>query len=686
MITLDFETQSQANLKEVGTVAYAEDLLTSIICIGYAIDSDPVRVIYPPKYINSGTVWRYAGERMMIPSDLEQAILDGHKVEAHNVAFEWAIWKNICVARWGWPEIAPEKWRDTMAVAHYYALPGSLDRLAQAIGFGGKDTEGTRLISKYSCLHNKSAQADIPAEDHGKFMDYCAMDVALEREVSNYLGDLPARELPIFLLDQAINQRGLCIDAEGVKVAGQVVEERHAERVAEFEERFGFRPSQVQKLKQWVQERGYELDDLQKGTIEPMLEEGVFDPDTRRALELRLETNRASTKKLKRMADEVSKNGRALYQTRYHGAATGRSTGAGFQPLNLKRGYEDVAPEQLVRDIMYGDPEFLDLLYGDAMDAVAAASRHWIKAEEGNEITAGDYSNIEAVLLACEAGEQWKVDAFRKREPIYELMGCKIHNLNWVAEKLAREDKSGFKAMYAEERQDGKIGELAFGYQGALGAWRQFDPSDRHSDERVIEICRAWRAEHPSIVDFWHTMEATALKAVQHPGVAFKLFERNPIFQTVDEWLTLILPDGKRLWYYQPEIRQAMPKWHDPEVNEDCANDTCTCRPGAKLTYMTQKAGRWQRIGTYGGKLTENYIQALGRQILEPAKLRIHERWKEVQPSPIVLSVYDEIVAEAPAGMIDSEEFEKIMLESPGEWADDYPIFAEVWQGHRYKK
>ena len=605
-------------------------------------------------------------------------------MEAHNVGFEWAIWTRICVEKWGWPEIQPHHWRDTMAVASYYALPSALDKLAKVLCVGSKDTEGTRLISKYSKLHLKTATKDIPVDEHKKFVDYCRQDVEIERKVSNFLGDLPDRELPLFLLQQKINQRGLYLDAEGIEAAVEIVDTVHEEKVSEFEALVGIRPSQREKLLAWLFRSGYSLPNLQKATLEQTLGDGHYadrklTDQVIRAIELRLETSKASTKKLDAMARNTSRNGRALYQSRYHGASTGRPTGSGFQPLNLKRGYEHVKPEQLVRDIKHRSPVWLDCLYGDAITAVANASRHWIRAERGNEITAGDYSSIEAILLSCEAGEQWKVDAFRNGDPIYELMGCKIHGLD---EAFAREDKKAFKAQYAAERQDGKTGELAFGYQGALNAWLKFDKSGRHSEERIIEICKAWRKQHPNIVRLWYGADDAALSCVETGEPASY---RNITFERVDEWLTMILPDGKRLWYWWPEIRMQLPRWHEPDVNEDCANMTCKCKPSPRVTYMTQKSGQWIRTYGYGGKWVENYIQALSRQILMPAMLRIHERWS-VDPTCIILTVYDEVVCEAPVGMIDLTEFRDIMIQSPGEWADDYPISAEVWQGLIYKK
>ncbi len=183
-------------------------------------------------------------------------------------------------------------------------------------------------------------------------------------------------------------------------------------------------------------------------------------------------------------------------------------------------------PEQLVRDIMHRDAAWLDLVYGDAMDAVAKASRYWITAPEGRKIVAADYSSVEAIILACLAGEQWKVDAFARGEAIYERAAEKIHKLP---------PGTVTKETHPLERQDGKVCELAFGYQGALGAWLNFDSSERHTDVEIIIFCKAWRAEHPATVAFWRNLESAAIQAVRCPDIAFQAGYNGCIeFEVVD--------------------------------------------------------------------------------------------------------------------------------------------------------
>lgn len=698
MITIDFETRSEADLKKVGAYAYSENPSTDVLCVGWGNDVGEYNVWWPdhicPEYGTPDVEMVSTSEGGRMPKELYLAILNGELIEAHNMAFEWSIWKNILVPRYGWIMPYNHILRDTMAVAAYYALPLGLEQLSRALGYPGKDPEGSRLITKYSKLHLKTAKRDIPPEDFQKFLDYCVTgevsDVKLEQAISDELGDLPPQEQEIWQMHFEMNQRGLFLDLAGIENASAIVEARSAELVEEFKKITGFTPNQHQKVKDWFGEQGYELDNLQADYLWDILENGICGEedgdgipvkgDARRAIEIRLANNKASTKKLDAMARQRGSDGRARFQTRYHGAATGRTTGTGFQPLNLNRGFgDDVSPDNLVADIAYRDGSWLDCLYDNAMDAVGKASRHWIMAEPKNKIIAGDFVSVEAVVLACVAREDWKIEIFRSGGPVYELMACKIHNLPQSEVDLAWNDKGAFKKKWPDERQDGKTGELAFGYQGALNAWLKFDSSGRHSDEAIIGFCKGWRKEHPLVVDLWRNLQTNAILAVNNPG---ETYTYNDIgFEIVDEWLTMILPDGKRLWYRDPQIRVGMPQWHKPRENEDCADGTCDCRPVPKLTYMAQKEGRWRRVYTYGGKLTENAIQAISRQILFPAIKRL-----EAAGYTPILDVYDECVCEVPKDFGTKHEFKELMAGPLPEFAANWPISVDAWAGERYKK
>lgn len=692
LITFDVETKSYADLRKVGQHAYSEDPTTDIICACWGIDDGPIREWWPALGMNPDT------------EELFDALADGAEIETHGI-FEVPIWENILAARYMWPALPMLQYRDIMAIASYYSLPASLDRLANTLGFGGKDPEGARLITKYSKLHLKTAQLRIPdgsecdwvtwsrmtaseqercpeahelggfyRDDFSRFVSYCCQDVLVEQACSDFLGPLPKRELLLWQLDTRVNQRGLCLDVVGINAAVDVVEQRAVQLSDEFLSiTGGIKPTQRDQCLKWFKEQGIFLENMQKDYLNEVLDEWeIGQGAARRALQIRVEINKASTKKLDAMARQASRDGRARYQTRFHGAVTGRDTGSGFQPLNLVRSWEDVDPSQLVRDIVsYRDPRWLDCLYGDAMEAVSKAGRHWIVAEEGNEIMAGDYVSVEAVVLACLSGEDWKVDAFRDGKKIYELMGDKIHGLP---------PGTVTKGTHPDERQDGKTGELAFGYQGALNAWLKFDSSGRHSDERIIEICKSWRAEHPMISKSWYGSEDAMLEAVLHPGRTTGYRELG--FQMVDEWLTMILPDGKRLWYYNAQAREQMPHWHQPKIKPECASGECGHKPRLVTKYQAVKGGRLMWVSTYGGKIMENATQAVSRQLLSYALVNLDDLG-----FPTTLKVYDEIVGEQKIGFMSTEDFEGEMIEPLQKtFASTWPIRADAWSGKEYKK
>ena len=671
MITIDFETRSYADLPKVGTWAYSQDPSTDTVCVCWGA-GEQIFEWWPDHMCDE-----MPGDTDAQNELLEQMFDDikhGQLIEAHNVAFERSVWDNVLHPKYGWPKVPDNQWRDTMATCAYYAMPMALDRACRALGYEPKSPEGSRLISKYSKMNLKTAHGPnpIPEEDMRKFVEYCVHDVRMEQSLSDELGDLPDRELPYFLFDQKVNMRGLYLDVPGIEAATKMVDLRQIQLGDRFKEITGCTGNQRNKIVEWFAEQGVVLETMRADHLEELIEDGEIPAGPARdAMDLRLRINKASTKKLDAMSRQLGTDERAKFQTRYHGAQTGRNTGAGFQPLNLTRGIDGMDPDQLVRDIMLGDPELLDMLYGDANTAISAASRYWIKAAPGNKIIAGDYVSVEAVILACLAGETWKVEAFREGVKLYEHMADKIYGL--PAGTVT-------KATHPTERQDGKTGELAFGYQGALGAWLKFDSSGRHSDERIIEICKAWRVAHPNIVNFWYDMERASKAAVKQPGLVQEVGAGKVAFEVVDEWLSMILPNGKRIWYRDPLLVMGRPAWHKPVTEEDCADGTCSCGYREQLSYMAQKTGQWKRIRTYGGKLTENCVQATSREILMQAALRLEDAGY-----PVILTVYDEVVTEPPLDFGSQEELVRLMSIMP-EWAADWPITVDPWEGDRYKK
>ena len=664
-VTLDFETRSRIDLKRSNAWAYAEHSSTEVICLCWNFGGNKGTWV-PNKLLREAGVPETSDD---IPPALASAAARSLiEFDAHNAGFEIAVWTNIMVLRFGWPEIALPRWRDTQAVAAYRALPTGLDKLTKLFGLGGKDPEGDRLITRYSKLHLKTAKPIIPWDDLQKFVKYCRHDVMLEHRIRELLGWLPDDEQQIWLEDMAMNLAGLYLDRPGIEAASEVVETEKKRIAGEFRKITGLSPSQNTKVLTWLQEQGYEGDNLNAATVEAT-DLGSLSAKGSKAMALRQAYNKSSTSKLAAMLRNISADGRARMQSRYHGAATGRNTGAGFQPLNLPRGDERIEPEQLVRDINTRDPVWLNALYGNPTTAVSNALRHYITAAPGYKLVVGDFSSIEAVVLAVLANEEWKVEAFRNKEPIYERTADKIYKF---------EPGTVTKKTHPDERQDGKICELACGYQGSVGAWRKFDLSDRHDDDAVRGHVRAWRKSNPNIVAFWEVLDDSFKHAIKY---CCEVEINEYLACGADEDFAWIeLPNGKRIWYAKPMLAWGMPVWHNVEENDDCAEGTCSCEEVLQPRYMTWKFGGWRRAATYGGKLAENVCQAVTRELIKQARGNlILAGYKPV------LDVYDEVVTEMPIGQGSAEEMIVLMEKRP-EWAADWPISVSAWEGERYRK
>lgn len=430
---IDFETFSEVDLKKAGAWKYAENPSTEIMMLGYGRGQEQ------PK------LW-LAGDPA--PEELLSAIRRGARMVAHNVEFERAHWENICVKRFGWPEIEPMKWRCTMARAASRALPLGLDELTRALDLvEKKDRRGKQLINLF-CKPQKATKKQ-PArrirpedkpEEWEEFKAYCLQDVRAEQEVDRLLGPLLAANQRVFTLNGAMNARGMYIDLDSVDNALAVVAQCETRLTAKLRE-VTFDEvethNQRDKILALLHRENVHLDDLTSDTVEEVL------PSVKRShgedsvayqvLDIRQKLAKASSKKLGALRDATCRDGRVRGLSQYHGAFTGRNAGRLVQPLNLPRPKlqitstdEDgkvtrnmVPPEQLIEDLRSRDAEYLEMLYGDPMQAVADALRPMFMAAPGKLLCAADLSAIEAVGLAALAGQESKLDVFRRGEDPY---------------------------------------------------------------------------------------------------------------------------------------------------------------------------------------------------------------------------------------------------------------------------
>lgn len=670
-LVLDFETRSAVDLRKAGAWRYAQDPSTEIMCAswGFRDSNDQPERWEPLRKGNHGLL-----------KDLQKHALNPEVVfEAHNAGFEQAIWYHIMAERWGLPHIPIERWDDTMARALHMGMMGNLENLGRVLGVGQKDMEGNKLLQKLSKprkprkderkadpdWNSKLWWHEDPAE-LSRLADYCDQDVEVEKAVSNTLVELPTDEREVWELDQRINQRGVRIDLEAVRSAkrimGKVTAQINAElaRITDGEVQT---VGQDAKLADWIERQtgsrpeNFQGEDVVKRAVESDYLK-VHHPTVHRVFELKQAGSKSSTSKLDAMLNCTCLDGRARYLLQYQGAATtGRWAGRLLQPQNLPQGKLKIKDHgQLIEDIKAEDPDLLEILYGDPAQVISDALRPMIVADEGHEIVAGDFSAIEArVVLAL--AEQWdKVNLLKGGHDVYCDMASQIFGYPVKS-----------KSEHPDERQVGKNAVLGLGFQcGAPTFQRQFSP------DRPLEFCETvvWTYRNewaPKVTQLWENLENAAIDACFNNTVR----ETNGVrYQMEGDWLTAELPSGRKLYYYGAHCKLRPMPW-DPE----------DMRLG--LFYYAWKYGKWRGVGTYGGHLAENVVQAVARDIMANAMLAADRRG-----IPIILTVHDEVVAEPPQGTIRADEFEDLMVSSQPRWVHDFgiPVAAEAGIAERYSK
>lgn len=634
-ISIDFETYSECDIKTAGGYNYAAHPSTEVICMAWAIDDEDPQLWLPDD---------------VFPQRLADAISEGAEVWAWNAAFERAVWEHWGT-RNGMTYIRPHQWNDTAALAAILALPRALGQCAQVLSVSEqKDTRGRYLIQRLCQPYRGERRRDPELLD--ELYAYCKQDVRTERAIKNLLlpyKPMSERERQVWLLDQEINWRGLRIDAANVRNAIELIYQTAEKLNARAQEISGGVLPDVgsrARVMAWAQSRGYTLTGYDKSAVLEALADPALPDDVRQVLEIRRSLGKASTSKYQAMWNlSADCDWRARGVFAYHGAQTGRWAGRGFQPQNLPRpAFSDT--DNCIKLFRHYDPDLIEALYGDPMAALSSCLRGMIVPATGYRLLVSDFSAIEARVLAWLADEQGPLDVFREGGDIYCHAATGIYGRT-----ITPKDK--------DERQIGKVAVLALGYQGGVGAFQTMAKAYRVevADELADEIKVKWRKAHPKIVRFWYALEAAAASAVRHKGHDF---QAGPItFRVVGDFLFAKLPSGRRLAYYKPRI------------------------VGDKIAFWgtdSKLGGRWAELGTYGGKLCENVTQAVARDLLAEAMLRL-----EANGYQVVASIHDEIICEMPKGVGDLATMEQLMCELP-DWATGLPMDAEGFECERYRK
>jgi DNA polymerase len=629
---VDFETRSTVELKRTGVYPYASHSDTDVWCMAYAFENEPPRL------------WQMGDP---FPEDL----LEATELWAHNASFERVMWRDCMVVKYGWPEIPMERWYCTAAEAARMALPRSLEQVCYALKLPiKKDMEGHRLMlrmcrpRRFDAATGEPVWWDVP-EKVARLGQYCMSDVSAEQAVFAQLNRLSPAERETYLLTETMNDRGIQIDYQLVTAARGVAEKEITLQNRLLHEATSGKVSEVtkvEKLKEWLREQGLETESLNKKALQEILDDGQeLSPEVSAALDARREAGKSSVKKLDALL-ETSSGGRTRGLLLYHGASTGRWSGRGPQIQNFPRGGDVLSPEAYISQVLAGKRTSLNTL--------SAMLRSCLVSAPGHQFYCADFAAIEARVVAWCAGEHVMLQQFREGRKLYIEMAEIIFN-----KKVSKEED-------VEEYTTGKSSILGCGF--GMG-WKKFVKQFNATKDIAQKAVKAYRETYPRIVDLWKAVNDAAILAVQHPGQTYRAGLVR--YTKSGSYLLCGLPSKRVLFYPSPQIVDRPMPW-----------DPSDLRPSVEFSGINQFTRQWERLTTYGGSLTENFVQAIARDLLRDAMLRV-----ERHGYPVVGSIHDEVLSEAMTG--DLNEFMSLMKVVP-EWATGLPIDASGWVGDRWRK
>jgi len=651
---IDVETYSSEDITKVGAYKYCRSIDFEILMVAYAFDNEPIQIVDLA-----------SGEEL--PAEFIDALEDPEVVKcAHNANFE-----RNCFAQIGY-EIPPEEWECTAIKAAYCGLPLSLKNVSYALQLGedGKHAEGKALIRYFSipCRPTKAngqRRRNLPHHDPEKwqrFKDYCVGDVHAERTIDHRLAKytFPEQEQLMYVLDQRINDRGVLIDLTLAENAILLDSQNTAQLAERAREITGLEnPNSPAQLKRWLTEAmKMPINSLAKNVLADLIQLAGAGA-AGEVLRIRRKMSKSSVKKYTAMQSCVCDDGRARGLFQYYGAnRTGRWAGRLIQLQNL--------PQNKIRELTEaralfrtGSLEDVQLVYDDVGNILSQLIRTALVAPEGKAFAVADFSAIEARVIAWLAGEQWRLDVFNGHGQIYEASASMMFGL--PIEQCQKVEKGGRPGIRAK----GKVAELALGYQGSVGALRTMGGERMGLVESEMKaIVEKWREANPAIVKLWKQVEACAMQAMKTRRV---IEHKSGLlrFHYNGESLRIQLPSGRALCYWRPVFGKN-------KFEKQCI----------KYRGTVQATRQWGYIDTYGGKLVENIVQAVARDLLA-----FSLRELDAEGFEIVMHVHDEAVCEidtlGQAGTL--ETMCEIMAQNPS-WSTGLPLAADGYLTPFYKK
>lgn len=666
---IDFETFGETDIKTAGNYKYCEDPNFEILLCGYMFDTDTEVSILDLSVTRDLQVFHdlfYA-----VTTDLDITIV------AHNANFE-----RICLKEYGY-EIDPMRFFCTANMSLYCGMPPSLDAVSKILDLQDKKLgTGKNLIRYFSvpCKPTKTngmRTRNFPMHDPKgweEFKEYLKYDVLSEKEIFNKLSrfDFPLWEQRIYAADQRINDYGIKADLQ-LAAAARSMDEQYKERLATLaRDKYGIDSlKSMPQLKKFIYDRtGVIVASLNKASIDELISEiraseTATDEDKRSVLEvidLRKEVGKTSNAKYTAILASAGRGDRIRGLFRYYGAnRTGRWAGRLVQLQNLPQNHIDELDEarQLAK---LNDLDMMELIYDRPTHILSQLIRTAFIAPEGYTFSVADFSAIEARVIAWVAGEEWRLDLFKDpKADIYcasasKMFGVPVHKGD-------------------ELRQRGKVAELALGYGGGINALTTMDTKKALTDDEKPEILLKWREANKKVVSLWKSLENAAKKCISTRTA--QVFEIDPLasvtFRYESGAMTIELPSGRKLFY--PSARLGSRTIQGVNGDFDVQD----------ISYFgqDQTTGKWVKLHTYGGKLTENIVQAISRDLLANAIFKVFDLGYN-----IVLHVHDEIAAEIPKDGEEETVLQQMidaMCTAP-EWAANIPLRAAGYITEYYKK
>jgi DNA polymerase len=668
----DFETYSEADIKKTGAPFYAAHCSTEVLM--YA--------------------WMNPGEKRMrqwfplfteMPTDLREIIGDQRVIfAAWNAPFEYHIFRHVLGIHIPW-----SRWVDPMVMAHSVSLPGALKRVGKILRLDDKylkQESGTRLINKFSkprkpTKNNPSTRVmpgDAP-EDWKLFAEYNRFDVIsqyrIRRQLENF--NLPDHEWRLWHLDQKINETGMPVDMQLVDNAIAIADRNKTDLLTRAKVITGIKnPNSDAQLGPWIKASGVDLPNYQKGTVAKALK-GDMPPVTREVLEMRAQWKKTSTRKFTKLKTMTGYDGRLRGAFQFAGAGrTWRWAGRGVQLQNLPRGiFNNVAElAEAVELVRNGDYDTIELFYDRPMDVISSVVRPAFRAPDGYRMIVSDLAAIEARVLGWLANCVKTLECFRAGRDVYKDFAVDLFG-------------TPYEEVTKGQRTESKPAVLGCGFM--LGGGDLSNPDDPESDKTGlwgyadsmgIKIDRAlahksvkmWREAHPEVVAMWWALDAAArqcietLLPVKVEGIPIEFDYKSP-------FMRCRLPSGRYLHYLRPRLEMQIPPWERGKPN-----------PKKKLAITYEglnNSGQWVRITTHPGKLTENIVQAIARDVLAIGLIEADKKGFEV-----IGHVHDEIITLVPEDLpLTVQDLNEAMITQPT-WAPDLPLDAEGWEGIYYRK